>query len=294
MRILCVGCTGFVGTAVRHVLCDAGHQLLVVSRYKNPSSHRYESWISYGSDWMDHLGKMDAVINLAGEPIAQILLTRGIRNSLRDSRVGINARIIQRLGRFDKLPGVWINASAVGIYGDRGEEILTEESAPGSGFLADLCKEWEVDVERSAQLGMREVRLRFGPVLGRGGILAGLKHLARFHLGGRIGSGDQYLPWIALSDLVRSVLFVLENPMVQGASNVVSPGIVRQRQFAESMANVLNIPTQIPMPGLVANHLPGTLRELLVHSQRAIPDKLQKSGFNFVQTNLEECLQELL
>jgi uncharacterized protein (TIGR01777 family) len=293
MEILCLGCTGFVGTAVRRALCDAGHRLLVVSRLSTPSPHKNESWISIESDWMDHLCKVDALVNFAGEPISRFWLSDEVNNAIRGSRVGLCSRIVDRLGRMGSFPTVWINASAVGIYGNRGEEILTEAAGPGKGYLAEVCSEWEGEVERCVHFGTREVRLRLGPVLGKGGLLRQLEPVYRMGLGGRIGSGEQYVPWVHLEDVVRATLFALENQSMRGPCNVVSPGIVRQKDFSRSLGLAWRSRVQISLPEYVVNHLPGTLTELMAFSQRAIPEALQQNGFRFVQTNLDECLADV-
>jgi len=294
MQILCLGCTGFVGSAVRERLLEAGHQLLVVSRTMPRTSHRRESYISFDSDWMEHLGKVDAIVNFAGEPIADSIWTDARQRMIRDSRAGLCHRILDRLSRVSKVPRVWVNASAVGFYGDRGDELLTEDQKAGTGFLASVCREWESPVEQASRLGIREVRLRLGNVLGpRGGVLPVWKKIFSYGLGGAWGTGLQYMPWVHRQDVAEVVSWALESKG-KGPFNVVAPGIVMQHEFAETIARLLSCKIRFRTPAWALRALLWGRSELLLSSQHVVPQNLQNAGFRFRFPELEEALRDCL
>jgi len=292
MQILCVGCSGFIGKALRARLLGAGHVLIVVSRQKQIPVQG-ETWVPFESDWMEHLRHVDAFINFAGESIAQWPYTQGRKALIRETRAGLCRRVVDRLARFEARPKIWINASAVGIYGDRGDESLPESAEYGASFLSSVCHEWEAEVIKASKLGVREVRLRLGVVLGPGGVLAQLQKVYRLRLGGLLGNGVQYFPWVHRDDVVRSVLFALENPL-DGAFNVVSPGIVTQGEFSKSMSKILGVFAVARVPAFVLRILLGDMSELLLSSQRAVPQNLTQSHFQFEHSDLEKTLAEFL
>lgn len=293
MDLLCLGCSGFVGSAVRKRLLASGHSLLLVSRNPPQDPQKQESWVSFESDWMDHLIRVDGVVNFAGEPIAGGLWTANRRRAIQESRAGICRKIVDRLGHMDQVPKIWINASAVGYYGDRGEEELAEDSASGSGFLAHVCQDWEAEVARSAVLGVREVRLRLGAVLdANGGILRSLAPLYRHGFGGTLGTGRQYFPWISLEDVANVVDFTLQYP-IRGPVNVVSPRTGTQMEFATAFAEVFGKKRGMSAPAWLLRLLPGQMHEILLYGQRAKPVQLQKFGFQFRKPDWKQVLAGL-
>lgn len=293
MDLLCLGCSGFVGSAVRKRLLASGHSLLLVSRNPPQDPQKQESWVSFESDWMDHLIRVDGIVNFAGEPIGGGLWTANRRRAIQESRAGICRKIVDRLGHMDQVPKIWINASAVGYYGDRGEEELTEESTAGSGFLAQVCQDWEAEVARSATLGIREVRLRLGVVLNpNGGILRSLAPIYRYGFGGALGTGMQYFPWISLEDVANVVDFSLQYP-IRGPVNVVSPTMGRQIEFATVLAEHFGKKRGMSIPAWFLHLLPGQMHEILLYGQRAKPVQLQKFGFQFRKANWKQVLAGL-
>ena len=198
---------------------------------------------------------------------------------------------MDRLARYENRPRIWVNASAVGFYGDRGDERLTESSPAGQGFLASVCQEWEAEVMRAAKLGIREVRLRLGPVLGPGGMLKSLQRVYAMHLGGTLGDGKQLFPWVHREDVARATQFALETPC-SGAFNVVSPAIVTQQEFSQALAQVLHVSARVKVPAFMLRALLGGMSEMLLFSQRALPQQLEQNGFTFNHVDLKKCLEE--
>ena len=294
MRLLLLGCTGFIGHALRLQLRAAGHSVTVVSRSHQGVIPREESWIDFHEDWMAKLAYVDAVVNLAGEPLAQGLLDSRRRKAIMDSRAGLLRLVVDRLSRMESRPSVWVNASAVGYYGDRGEEWLEEAAAPGKGFLASVCEAWESEAMRLQPLGLREVRLRFGVVLGMGGVLAQLSPLYRLGLGGPIGSGGQWMPWVHVEDAVSAIMHALENPSMQGACNVVAPDAKTQGQFAHALAAAFKHKAWLRTPAILMRILLGDLSEMMLFSQRVRPAALLASGFEFGHPELEESLRQIV
>lgn len=283
-----------MGKVVRHRLLEAGHSLLMVARSLPDSSNRRESWIPFESDWMDHLGHVDGIINFAGEPIAGMLWTAKRRHNIQLSRAGLCHRMMDRLGRFQSVPKVWINASAVGYYGDRGNEILTETSSQGQGFLAQVCGDWEREVTRSTALGVREVRLRLGMVMGKqGGLLGQVLPLYRAGLGATLGTGSQYFPWVHVGDVASAVEFALAHP-IRGAVNVVSSQQITQLEFSQALAKTLHKTSRMRVPSWVLRLGLGSMSELLLSSQRVVPEALSKHGFKTHFTDFQEMLADEL
>lgn len=294
MELLCLGCSGFIGQAVRNRLLESGHSLLLVSRNAPYERAARESWVSYESDWMDHLVRVDGIVNFAGEPIAGGHWTTGRRWAIEESRAGLCRKIVDRLGHLDRIPKIWINASAVGYYGDQADQPLLESSPRGHGFLAQVCHDWESEVARSAGLGVREIRLRLGVVLDRrGGMLKRLLPIYRAGFGGVWGKGTQYLPWVSLEDVVRVVDWAVQAP-VRGPVNVVAPEQLTQREFSQRLAAKLGRSHWMRTPAWLLRLLLGDLSEMLLNSQRVVPQQLQKSGFEFRKPSFEQALAEIL
>jgi hypothetical protein len=295
MRILVTGASGLVGAALVPALATAGHRVrrLVRGRPGGTDEFRWEP----GSGWLDPaaLAGCEAVVHLAGESIAAGRWTRRRKERIRGSRVAGTRLLAAAIAGAVPPPRVMICASAVGYYGDRGDELLVEASAPGEGFLAELVRDWEAASEPPARAGIRVVHLRLGMVLSRqGGALPRLLLPFGLGLGGPFGSGRQWTSWIALGDLVAAIAHVLVTTGLEGPVNAVAPGSVTNREFARTLARVLGRPARLTMPGWALRLLLGEMgQELLLASQRVSPERLLASGFEFREAELEGALRDI-
>jgi uncharacterized protein (TIGR01777 family) len=236
----------------------------------------------------------DAVINLAGESIAG-RWTAPKKQLIRDSRVLGTKNLVNAFAQLSSRPKVLISASAIGYYGDRGEETLTEDAAPGSDFLAQVCRDWENEALKAESLGMRVVRLRIGLVLGRGGgTLQALLPLFRVGLGGPLGSGRQWWSWIHRDDLCRLIVQILANESISGPVNATAPQPVRQKEFAQVLGRVLRRPAFLPTPAFALKIALGEFADGILASQRVLPRRAQEMGYRFQFEELEGALREIL
>ena len=244
---------------------------------------------------VEALERSDAVINLAGEPLFGKRWTRARKRSIVDSRVGLTARLISAMDRAERRPPVMVSASAVGYYGDCGEERIDETSAPATDFLAKLCSDWEDAAMAAASEVTRVVCLRIGIVFGHGGgALEEMSPLFKRGIGGPIGNGRQYVPWIHLHDCVEMIATALEDERVVGPINVVGPEPVPNREMAKAFGRVLRRPAVVPVPRLALLAIFGKAADVLTAGQRAYPDKMQALGFEFRFKTLEQTLRALL
>ncbi|HSP41281.1 MAG TPA: TIGR01777 family oxidoreductase, partial [Luteolibacter sp.] len=237
-----------------------------------------------------------AVINLAGERIDR-RWTAENRRRIHDSRIGVTRRIVETIRALpeNERPRVLVNTSAVGYYGDRGDEILTESAAPGSGYLAELCAEWEQAAMEAEALGLRVVRPRIGVVLGRGGpAFAKLATVFKTGLGGKLGSGRQWMPWIHLDDLRAALVHAVVSESLNGPANCTAPVPERNADFTRKFAKALHRPAILPVPGFALKLALGGFGGALLEGQRAIPAALEADGFRFRHPTLEAALEELL
>jgi uncharacterized protein (TIGR01777 family) len=233
-------------------------------------------------------------VYLAGAPVAQ-RWTREARRKIRASRIEGARLLIAALSRLSQKPSALICASAIGIYGARGDEVLTESSPPGQGFLADVCREWESSADLAKVLGLRVVKLRIGVVLGPGGgALARMLPPFKAGLGGRLGSGRQWMSWIHLDDLVELVRFAVEQPSLRGVVNATSPNPVTNAAFTAALAAVLKRPAVLPVPAFALKMAFGAMAEILLDSQRVLPQVAQAVGFQFQYPDLEPALRHAL
>jgi len=297
MHILLTGGTGLIG---RH-LCKhwqaQGHRITVWSRRPEEVGKLCGDSVR-GIARLEDLGdeSVDAVINLAGAPIADRPWTRNRRILLWDSRIGLTEQLLAWLEHRERKPEVLISGSAVGWYGDGGERELTEEAQPVSeDFASRLCEAWEETALRAEALGIRVVIVRTGLVLAnQGGFLQRLLLPFKLGLGGRIGSGRQWMPWIHLQDQIALIDFLLNRSEARGPYNACAPHPVRNRKFAKTLANLLHRPAFMPLPSLVLRALLGELSVLLLGGQRARPARLLAAGFTFQFTDLHAALDDLL
>ncbi len=299
-RRLCVavsGSSGFVGSALVRSLEQDGYRVVRLVR-REPATGRDEvRWDpAAGTIDADGLEGLDAVVHLAGENIAARRWSSRQKDRIRRSRVDGTRLIAQTLAALDRPPELLVNASAIGFYGDRGEEILDEDSPAGSGFLAESCVAWEAATEPARRASVRVALLRIGVVLSpEGGALRRMLPVFRLGLGGRLGHGRQFMSWIALDDLIGAVGHVLHDPTLVGPINVVAPTAVRNREFTRVLGRVLRRPTAFPVPALLLRLALGQMaQELLLGGARIRPARLQRAGFSFRRGDLEAALGSLL
>jgi uncharacterized protein (TIGR01777 family) len=301
MNILITGATGFVGRRLCEMLHQAGHTVRALSR-DSVAAKQGIPLLKEVFPWnplqelplLQAFEGCDAVINLAGESIAG-RWTAPKKQLIRDSRVLGTKNLVNALAQLSSRPKVLISASAIGYYGDRGEETLTEDAAPGSDFLAQVCRDWENEALKAESLGMRVVRLRIGLVLGRGGgTLQALLPLFRVGLGGPLGSGRQWWSWIHRDDLCRLIVQILANENVSGPINATAPQPVRQKEFAQVLGRVLRRPAFLPTPAFALKIALGEFADGILASQRALPRRAQEMGYRFQFEELEGALREIL
>jgi uncharacterized protein (TIGR01777 family) len=280
MKCILSGGTGFIGRQVAKRLQD-GHEVEVWNRQmaSQPAASRLEG--------------ADAVIHLAGEPVAQ-RWNDEVKRRIRDSRVLGTRRLVDAMGGVVRRPKVLVCASAIGIYGDRGDEILTETSTPGSGFLAEVCQGWEAEAARAEELGLRVVKLRIGFVLGKGGgALAQMIPAFRLFAGGKLGSGRQWMPWIHLDDVTELVAHAVENEAVSGVWNAASPHPVRNTEFTYELARAVHRPALLQVPGFALKLVFGELGQHMLDSARVIPEAAIRAGFRFRFPEVGAALRDL-
>lgn len=299
MNIVVSGSHGFIGSALVASLAAAGHRVARLVRGERSTTAAGEAEIVWSPEaaYVDtaRLEGKDAVIHLAGEPIPG-RWTPKKKARILESRFKGTRLLAEALSHLAQPPPVFVCASAIGYYGDRGEEILREESPSGGGFLAQVCREWEAATEPAAKKGIRVVSLRIGIVLGKeGGALAQMLLPFRLGLGGRIGSGSQYMSWIALDDLVGAVQQILVTPSLTGPVNAVSPNPVRNAEFTRTLGKVLARPAIFPLPAFVVRLVFGQMgEEALLGSQRVEPVRLKASGYAFRFPDLQGALRHVL
>jgi uncharacterized protein (TIGR01777 family) len=246
-----------------------------------------------GAPPAESLDGVDAVIHLAGEPIAQ-RWNDETKQKIKESRTVGTRNLVQALASMPTRPAVLINGSAIGFYGSRGDEMLTEESAPGSGFMAEVCVAWEKEADAAAPLGIRLVKLRTGMVLGaHGGALAKMLPPFKAGMGGKLGSGDQWMSWIHLDDLVGIIQHALENPM-QGAVNGTSPNPVTNAEFTKALGHAVSRPAVVPMPAFTLKFMFGEMSEVMLASQRILPKVAEGAGYQFRYPAVEEALANVV
>ncbi len=291
-RIGVIGVTGFVGRYVAAALQARGDEVVGFSRSGGGNVTGVVEWRSSGP-W-DFTG-IDGLINLAGERVDQ-RWTAENRIKFEQSRVGMTKGIVAAIQEMPihERPPVWVNASAVGFYGDRQDEVLDETSAPGSGYLAQLCVDWEAATEGVSALGVRCVMVRIGMVIGRGGMAWDrLRRVFLLGAGARLGSGDQWMPWIHIDDLVAGMLFSLDKQTITGVVNGVAPAPETNRDFTKKLAKALHRPAPWVAPAFVLRTIFGEFGDFLLGGQRVMPRVWQQAGFVFSYPTLEQALEEL-
>jgi uncharacterized protein len=296
MHLAVTGSRGLLGSALVSFLTGGGHRVSRLVRRPAKGTDEVTWSITQGLPYDPHLQTLDGVIHLAGENIALGRWTETRKTEIRRSRVEGTRRLCESLARLRPLPRILVSASAIGIYGDRGNELLTEESPPGTGFLAEVCRAWEESTEPASRAGVRVVRLRFGMILSpAGGALRKMLLPFRLGAGGRIGNGSQFMSWITLDDAIGAVDHALVTGSLQGSVNAVAPGPVTNAEFTRTLARVLSRPALAPLPAFAARLAFGEMADaLLLASQRVVPSRLQTAGYRFQYPELESALRHLL
>lgn len=297
MRLVVTGATGFIGRRLCARLLEQGHALTLFTRGAPPDpSTGTKRWLHWTPgtlrEWDAALDGVDGVINLAGEPIAEKKWSHTQRRRIEKSRIDATRSLVQACANVKQKPKFLINASAVGYYGPRGDEIVTEEAAPGNDFLSVICQGWEHEAQKAEQLGMRVVRLRIGIVLGsRGGALAKMSEPFKLFAGGPLGSGKQWMSWIQMEDLLGLIFLLLDNPQARGPINATAPNPVQNKEFCRTLAQVLHRPCWLPVPGFALKLALGEMAQMLLTGQRVIPAAAEKLGFQFRYPDLRAALE---
>jgi hypothetical protein len=301
MRILISGSTGFLGTALIGALAGEGH---AVARLVRPGTARRNAagdraqivaWDPAGNQFDAAAAEgADALLHLAGASIADGRWNAARKDLLRTSRIDATRHLIGALAKLQRPPRVIVAASAIGFYGDRGDEALTETSAPGNDFLAGLCREWEAEAARGADFGARVVSLRFGIILAaHGGALPRMALPFKLGAGGRLGNGLQWMSWLTLPEVVHIVQFALATPQLTGPVNAVTPNPVRNAEFTRVLARTLHRPAIFPAPAFALRLALGEMADaLLLASQNVMPSRLADAGYHFLRTDLAEALAD--
>jgi uncharacterized protein (TIGR01777 family) len=301
MKILMSGSTGLVGTALVSALARDGHTVCRLVRPESTVS--METKDGFNVAWNPATGELggagvgpDAVVNLAGASIGGGRWTAERKAVLRSSRIESTRALVNALGKMNARPRVLVSASAIGIYGNRGDELLTEESKAGGNFLAELTREWEAEALKAEALGIRVVLARFGVILAReGGALAKMLLPFKLGAGGKLGTGKQWMSWVMLDDVVGILRLAIENASIRGAINVVAPQPVRNEEFTKVLAKALHRPALFPAPAFALRLALGEMADaLLLSSQRVMPQTLEKIGYRFLNADLPSALGAVL
>ena len=298
MKVLVTGVTGFIGSALAYRLIASGHEVVGLSRDREkareslPVVKDFYAWPHDGQLSPSLLATVDAVVNLGGESVAG-RWTKSKKERIYESRITGTRNLVNAMRNMGH-PGVLVNASAVGFYGDRGEEELTEASGAGEGFLACVCDAWEAEALQANSDGIRATVMRLGIVLGQGGgALKPMLPLFRVGLGGPLGGGRQWWPWVHIDDAVSALIAAIERPH-QGVYNLASPNPARQKDFAKALGSVLHRPAFMPAPTSILRLTQGEFADELLFSKRVLPERLQMEGFRFEHPDLSEALDHIL
>jgi len=301
VKIIVAGATGFIGTPLVARLLAAGHLVTTLSR--DPTQARGKMQGAGCLRWDGHsvdeaaraaVAEADAVINLAGASVAGRRWSKKYQEQIRASRVESTRALVDAMLAARRPGAVFVGGSGTGYYGDTGDYEVTEETAPGTDFLAGVCREWEAEAQRVAEAGARVVLLRTGVVLGKGGgALAKMTTPFKLGIGGRIGSGLQWFPWIHLDDEVGIIEFVLGTPHAQGPVNAAAPNPVTMKEFAKALGKAMHRPAVMPVPGFALRVAVGKIAEVLLSGQRVLPRAAEKWGYHFRHPTLEGALAEI-
>ncbi len=294
MNYLITGASGFIGSRLVETLLAQGHSVNYMGRQRSKhldSRAAFHYWNVNEAPPLDSVPRLDVVIHLAGEPVAQHW-TAEVKRRIYDSRVTGTNKLVAAIATLEYKPSVLVSSSAVGYYGNRGDELLTEQSGPGSDFLAQVCRDWEREAIRARDLGLRVVPIRTGIVLGRnGGALKQMLPPFRLGLGGKLGSGKQWMPWIHVEDLVRLYIFAAENTAVNSPLNGVREPVTNA-VFTRELGRALHRPTIFSVPTFGLKAAFGEMSEMILSSARVIPEATEKAGFRYKFNELGAALLE--
>ena len=299
MKVAITGASGFIGSYLADRLRNQHHHLVLLSRNPPRETHvTKQDWVSWdpgtADGWEQSLDGVDGIFNLAGEPIAAKRWSDAQKERIRSSRVESTKALVHAIAKAKEKPKFLINASAVGYYGPRGDETITEDGGPGNDFLSRVCVAWEEEARKAEAYGVRVVLVRTGIVLDQGkGALAKMVPPFKFFAGGPLGSGNQWMPWIHIEDQIGLLLFLLQNQNARGPFNATAPNPVTMAEFGKTLGDVLNRPSWATVPAGVLTLLVGEMAEMLLNGQRAVPQKALKLGYEFRYSTLMPALQSL-
>jgi len=297
MKIFIAGGSGFVGTRLIHDLIDRGHRVIAVgtsSAHKNPPNENFR-YISADTTlkgpWQDALEDVDAIINLAGRNIFK-LWSDTYKNQIYNSRILTTRNLVEAVPESKGI--ILCSTSGAGYYGNRADEVLTEDASSGSDFLAKVGIDWEKEAFLAEKKGVRVVAMRFGVVLDKnGGALAKMIPAFKCFAGGPLGSGLQWFPWIHMADLISAINFILETNEIKGPVNFCAPNPIKNRDFSKALGNVLNRPSFMKVPSFMIRLVVGEMGTLLTNSQKVIPHKLLRHGFKFQHPDIDSALEDI-
>lgn len=299
VKLVIAGASGFIGSVLVQRLWQRGDALVLLSRKpRPPTAGPNTKWLVWepgvAGGWEESIDGADGVVNLAGEGIAEKRWTERQKEIIRSSRIDSTRALVHAIAKAKAKPKFLINASAVGYYGARGEETLTEESAPGKDYLAGVCVAWEEEARKAQDHGLRVALVRTGIVLAKGkGALAKMVPPFKFFVGGPLGSGKQWMPWIQIEDEIGLILFLMENANAQGSFNATSPNPVTMEEFCRVLGKVLNRPSWASVPASALTLLLGEMADMVLAGQRALPKGAEKLGYNFKHSTIAEALESL-
>jgi uncharacterized protein (TIGR01777 family) len=293
MNVLVTGGTGFVGGRLVELLYARGDHVTIVTR--TPKAPREARDGVVYAPWLPDVSKFDAIVHLAGEPVVGKRWSARQKSLLWSSRVDSTREIVEAIAKSTQRPKVFVCASAVGYYGDRGDEVLLEDSKPAETFLARLCVAWEADAAEAERHGVRVASIRIGLVLGRdAGALKRMLPVFKLGLGGPFGTGSAWFPWIHVDDLCALLLFAIDDERARGAFNAAAPGIVQNREFAKTLGRVVSRPAFFSVPSLLLRIALGEAASVLTASQRCVPARARELGFEFTYPDLEPALRDVV
>ncbi len=293
MKVLITGASGLLGKALQKSFAEKGYEMLLASR-QEPKDEQHIQWdIENGFAEPERLEGIDAVVHLAGENVAGFRWNDEKKKAIRDSRVLGTRSVVEAISKLNKKPKVLVAASAIGFYGERGDEEVTESSTAGDNFLAEVGKAWESESRRAEDAGIRTVLLRTGIILSKeGGALATMLTPFKLGVGGVVGSGKQWMSWISLDDEMAIINFAIENENLRGAVNAVSPNPVTNEEFTKTLGEILYRPTFLPLPEFAVSMLFGEMGDaLLLASTKVLPKRLEDAGFEFKYPELKAALE---
>ncbi|MEZ2277321.1 MAG: TIGR01777 family oxidoreductase [Microcoleus sp.] len=305
MKVAIAGATGFVGSRLVERLHSEGHSILVLARDSErarrifpASAYPNLEIVGYSpaesGDWQHSIGGCDGVVNLAGVPIAEERWTAARQQAILDSRKLTTAKLVEAIANANPKPSVLVSASAIGYYGTSETAEFEENSPGGDDFLAAVCKEWESAAEKVKNTGTRLVILRLGIVLGMGGALAKMLPAFRLFAGGPIGTGKQWFSWIHRDDVVNLILYALQNPQVEGVLNATAPHPVRMNELCETLGEVLQRPSWLPVPSFALELLLGDGAKVVLEGQQVLPKRTLLSGFQYEYPQLRSAIEEIV